>query len=222
MLGVVASQFKGSNYQFVGSSVVYASNSAARVVTPHASTAVGDVLVVLAADVGATGTLTAPAGWSQIKAHTNAGTLGMGCWLRVRAGGDTTYAFPISAATNSMHTCISLRGVTSTGMMVGSNGTRLGSGGTFTTTAPTITTSIKSLILCLSAERTTATETGISSVNNGFVQDVWYGHGGGGIESTWIGSKIQGAAGAVGATSVVYPNTQNSNGLAFHIALPLV
>jgi hypothetical protein len=209
----------------VGTSTLQTSGSGSRTVTPHASTATGDLLLVIGvAGVSTANTILPPvSGWTTLLAATTTGTMNTGVYAHIRAGGETTYTFPIGITSNSTHVCVTVSNwVDSIGSLVtGTAGTRAGSGGTFTTTAPTISTATSAnLVLCLAGERTTATETGISSVGNGFTEQLWVGHGAGGIESVWVGWKKPGAAGAVGAVSVVYPNTQASNGIALLIAVP--
>ena len=95
------------------------------------------------------------------------------------------------------------------------------SGGTVNTTAPTITAAISALVLAISTERTTAVDTVAPTANNGFTQ-VAYAPApdiGTQIEQVWVGGKTMSAAGAVGATTVTYQNTQASNSLAFLVAI---
>lgn len=206
----------------VGTTVNATSGTAARVVTPHASTAVGDIMIVSGISLSGS-TLTAPADWTVLKAHTAAGTMGMGVWAHVRAAGETTYSFPIGATGNSTHVCTTIHGGNAAGLVNGAFGTRAASGGAFTTTAPSITTvAANTLALLLAGERTTATETGITSVDNGFAQVLFSPHSAGGVETMLVASKVAASAGAVGATSVVYPNTQASNGLAMLLGIPPV
>lgn len=212
-----------SGVYIAGSSVQQNTGSAPRVIQPDFGTMTDDLVVLIHSYTASVGSYTLQAGWTELVANTTTGTLGTAVWIRKRGASETNYSTgTASGSLGSGHTCLTIRGWQGTigNVVAGTVGTRAGSGGTFTTTAPTVTTTVNgSLVLCVSNERSTATETGISSVSNSFVELLWAGHHatGGGIETTWVGTRMMSTAGAVGATNVVYPNTQASNGAAVHI-----
>lgn len=207
---------------FINSTINSTSGPASRVVTPHASTLEGDLLIVVAEAASGTATLTAPGDWTTIKAFFATGTLGQAVFAKRRAAGDTTYTFPIAVSAFSQHLCMTIRGWEGNpaNLIIGTTGTRAGSGGGALTIAPSITTvGTDNLVLCIGTDRTTATETGITSVDNGFTQLLWQGHAAGGSETIWVGTKVLAAAGAVGATTITYPNAQASNSMAFLLGI---
>lgn len=187
--------------------------SGVRTVSVPSGTVDDDLLIVIfgSNDID----ITPPLGWTALKSNVDTGTLRTAAFAHVRATGETTYAFTVGSSATSTWEIIALRGVGT--YSVGTDGTRAASGGAFVTTAPEITiVGNNSLVLCVSVERTSATEAGISSVNNSFTQYSWVGHhvGVSAIESIWIGQK-EIDVGASGSVSITYPNTQGSNGLAF-------
>lgn len=104
---------------------------------------------------------------------------------------------------------------------IGTIGTRAGSGGTFTTTAPSLVPQFSNnTIIVVGFERTTATESDITSISMGtersFVPD------NGSTTCTIVVADYTWSAGAVAtpAVNIVYPNTQATNGGAVQMALP--
>ncbi|HEX4662477.1 MAG TPA: hypothetical protein VH144_02590 [Candidatus Saccharimonadales bacterium] len=107
-------------------------------------------------------------------------------------------------------------------MVLGSIGTRAASGGTDTNTAPSVTTTAANqTVVVVSVERTTATETDITSLSLGtersFVPD-----SGSTICTIMVADFVQVTQGATPAVNVVYPNTQALNGAAIQIVIPEV
>lgn len=202
-------------------SAVFATGSAARTVTPDAGTAVGELMVLLIAvqDVSAT-TISGLSGWTARKTMATTGTLKTWIYTRVRQSGDTTWTYVPSGSVETAHVVLSIVGADETSLIVGGDGTRAASGGTFTTTAPSITTTVAaSRVYLLATERTTANESTAPTLTNGFASLLWAFQNGTSAESLFIAKKDQATAGAVGATSATYLNSQGSNGYAVQIAV---
>lgn len=198
-----------------------ASGSGARVITPHGSTLPDDLMIVVFAtnDID----VTQPGGWTPLYVNIDTGTLRTAIWYKVRVLGETSYSFTVSGSAGSGYGIVSVRGLTVANLVIGTGQTRAGSGGAFVNTAPSLNTvSNENLVIAFSTERTSSSESGISSVNNGFTELFWKGHDTpiSVIETVWAGTKEIAVPGAVGATSITYPNTQALNGYAFQIAIP--
>jgi hypothetical protein len=225
-LGIRASSYTVTSTPptIVGSSTNQTSGTGNRTITPHASTATGDLLIVTANVSNLSVGLTAPAGWTAVFSPTTTGTMTTGCWIWKRAGGETTYTFTTGGSNvNSTHTCITVTGWSGTtaNVVLGVPQNRATSGGTTTTTAPAITLAVgNNLVLCIGTERTTTTEVGISSIGNSFTEYLWVGHGAGGIETQEIAQRTFSGTGSTGTTSIVYPNSQANNALAWHLGIP--
>lgn len=195
--------------------------SGARVLTPHGSTLPDDLMIVVFStnDID----VTQPGGWTAMNTpNVDTGTLRTAAWYKVRIAGETTYSFTVSGSAGSGFAIISVRGLTVANLVIGAGQTRAASGGAFVTTAPSLNVvSDDNLVLCIATERTSSTEAGIGSVNNGFTQLFWKGHDTpiSVIETIWVGTK-EVDIGAVGATSVTYTNTQALNGFAWQVAIP--
>lgn len=206
----------------VGTAESAVGGSGARTVSVPAGTADGDLLVVVFASNDLD--ITPPGGgtWTAVKTNVDTGTLRTSAFRHVRAAGETTYAFTVGSSATTEWTIIALRDVDVASIVIGTDGTRAASGAAFVTTAPALTVpSNDCLVLCFATERTSNTEAGIGSVNNGFTQQSWAGHHAGvsSVESIWIGYKVI-DAGTSGSVSVTYTQTQPSNGLAWLMAFP--
>jgi Glycerophosphoryl diester phosphodiesterase family len=187
------------------------------VVTVNASTAIGDLVLVVTSsnDID----FTAPAGWTQLVANVDTGTLRTGVWWRVRQSGDTSYTFTNGGSGFARWASFTLRNANSALIVTGAGQDRATSGGTFSNIAPALTTvSADNTVLTISTERTSAAEAGVSSVSSG-TQWLWAGHSGG-IETIFVAYTEQSTAGSAPAVTVTYPNTQAANGYALQIAFP--
>jgi glycerophosphoryl diester phosphodiesterase len=187
-------------------------------VTPPAGTMADDWLIALVS-MNPVQNLTPPAGWTALFNNVTAGTLGSAVFVKKRAIGEGNYAFHVSSGLATV-ALMAFRGVADTGWVVGTGRTRATTGSTFNNIADPITTTVaNSLVLTLSNERTTASETAISMT--GATQ--WFFQGNplsGGVESVAAGYVQQTTAGASSAVTIVYPNTQPSNGWAVQLGLP--
>lgn len=197
----------------VGTAESAVGGSGTRTVSVPSGTVDGDLLIVVFASNDLD--ITPPVGWDPIVSNQDTNTLRTAAFYHERQTGETTYAFTVPSSATSTWAIIALRGVGT--FSAGATQTRAASGGAFVTTAPAITvTEDDSLVLCFATERTTNTESGIGSVDNGFTEVLWVGHHAGvsAIESVWIGSKVI-DAGSSGSVSITYTQTQSQNGLAW-------
>lgn len=190
-------------------------------VTSGTAIATGDwMIAALAFFKGGTLSVTPPSGWTTLKAFEGAGTLGWAVFGKIRAAGETSYAF--TADSNGT----SAGGV----IMWGANGdSNLSNWIVGATTDRSINTTNTgagitviqdhSLVLGLSFERTTATETGISSLTGAtewfFMPQTTQLET---IDIAYIDNKSP--AGTTSTMTWVYPNTQSTNGGAFQISIP--
>ncbi|MDQ0726795.1 hypothetical protein [Microbacterium sp. W4I20] len=200
---------------------VFQSGTGNRTVTPNASAAVGDLMVLPVGfqDSSAT-TITTPAGWSVQKTGVLTGTLKTSLFTRTRQSGDTTWTYAPNQSVETSHLVLSIAGVNPASLIVGADGTRAASGATFGTTAPSITTTVAGArVFIIATERTTANETVEATVNNGFTKISHTFANGTSAESLFIGYKDMPTAGAVGATTVTFQNTHATNGYAVLIAV---
>lgn len=165
--------------------------------------------------------LTPPAGWTALFNNVTAGTLGSAVFIKKRGVAEGNYAFHLTSGLATVALMV-FRGVADTGWVVGAGRTRATTGSTFNNIADPITTTVaNSLVVTLSNERTTASETAITFT--GATQ--WFFQGNpstSGLESVAAGYVQQTTAGATSPVTIVYPNTQPSNGWAVQIGLPPV
>lgn len=86
---------------------------------------------------------------------------------------------------------------------------------------PSVTAARAGLLLAIGLEATNAAESPntILSVDNSMGEVAWRGQDGTGIETIWVGAKTA-AAGATGATTILYRNSQDTNGAGFHVLIP--
>lgn len=207
---------------FVGYTSTYGLSNTARVQSPHASTITGDLLIWIIAQNN-NGLTVEPSGWTRIKNNDTAGTLSLWIYVKIRAAGETSYTFTPNASAGSTNVMASVRGWTGNlaDLIIGASGLRASNATSSTSKAPSITTLVaNTYVLHVHSERTTATETDITSISGatkiGFVPQ----NGSSGIETVTLGYTNQVSAGAVGDSIVTYPNTQASNGWAFQLGIP--
>jgi len=168
--------------------------------------------------------VTPPAGWSELyQAISGIGTRSYAVFGKIRQAGESTYTFTTSASGNK--TASLMWGANSKGVnnwVVGAPGTRLLTGTATTTVAPSINAPADTLVVALSAEATTATETSITSLA-GATSWYWVGHNPSPviIETLSVSYIEKNTAGATGTVTTTYPNSQPSNGVAIQIGIPL-
>lgn len=203
------------------STPVFNTGSAARTVTPEASTAVGEKMTLIIAfqDSSATA-ISGLTGWTVEKNAVQTGTLKTSVYTRVMQAGDTSWTFTPSQSVETLHLVITGKGADASTWAIGGDGTRAASGGTNATTAPSITTTLPNArVFIVATERTTANETVEATVNNGFTKILHTFLNGSSAESMFIGFKDIPTPGAVGATTVTFQNSQATNGYATMFAL---
>ena len=192
--------------------------------TPDGTIATNDWMVAVVV-TGQGQVLTVPTGWTALYNMKSAGTLFTAIFTKKRVAGDTGYVFHYGASTTSGKiTLMWFRGVADTGWIVPTDGRlRSTTGSTFNNIADPITTTAgNTFVLTVSTERTTATEANYTSMTgstpwfykaqNGSIQ----------IETIAIGTRNYTTPGATDPVTVVYPNTQASNGWAVQLGLPAV
>ncbi len=200
---------------------VFQTGTGNRTVTPDATTAVGELMIVPVGyqDSAAT-TITTPAGFTARKSMVATGTLKTSLFTRTKESGDSTFTYAPNQGVETSHVVLSVAGIDPASLIVGADGTRAASGGTTATTAPSITTTVPGTrVYIIATERTTANETIEATVNNGFTKLLHTFQNGTSAESIFIGYKDMPTAGAVGATTVTFQNSQASNGYAVLIAV---
>jgi PKD repeat protein len=193
-------------------------------ITPHASTATGDLMVMMVSADGANvSAFTTPAGWTIIKGAVLNGTLRTETYARIRQGGDSTYTLSHTGSGYTSQLCVTFRNATPTiaNLVIGADGNRPVNGTTTTNVAPGITTvSTDNVVLTFSADRTTLTESSVVSISSG-VQRAFSPHqGAGGITTINASTLDQAAVGTTAAVTITYPNPQASNGYAFQVGIP--
>lgn len=170
---------------------------------------------------------TMPAGWTTLIERITTGTLRTSVYGKIKTSGDS---FPMELSMTS-------GGVTSNGVLLWGSGAapvedwilgthfwRDGTSGTqYITVAPSVTTTTdQNRILAISTERTTASETGVSSVA-GAVTSEWFfipQVSTTKIQSITVSTYVKETAGATGTVTVTYPNLQALNGMSVQLALP--
>lgn len=191
-------------------------------ITGGTAVSTGDwMIVALAFFKGGAISVTPPSGWTTLKAFEGAGTLAWAVFGRIRGASDTSYTF-VSDSSGTAAGGVIMWGSggdpTISNWIVGLTTNR--SISTTNTGASITVTQDHSLVLGLSFERTTATETGITSLS-GASEWFFMPQTGGQIETidvAYIDNKSP--AGTTSTMTWVYPNTQSSNGGAFQISIP--
>lgn len=216
--GVSAPQI-GGYYNF---SADVATN--AMIINPGVSIANGSWMVVALSYTDDTYP-TMPAGWTTLLARTSVGTLRTTVFAKIKDAGDT---FPMQATVlsgkDSSNGAIfwGTGAATVNSWIMGSIFSRDGTTTyQYTTVAPSLTTaSAQNLILAVSAERTIAAETDISSISGAakwfYIPQI----GTSNLQTITVGSFTQATAGATPTVTTTYVNPHNSNGHSFQIALP--
>lgn len=212
----------------VGHVPSYGTSTTARVLTPHVSTQDGDLMIaVFAANAQAISPPSDPTHpWTLIRTVETTGTMKTSAYYRLRVAGETaanaTYTFTIAASGTSTQDIITVRGWdTSKALIIGTSGDRGTTGTSTTTVAKSITTTAAdTLALVIATERTTATETDVTSVSN-FTEDHFVPQNGStGLETIFVGKKNMAAAGATGDVTITYPQSQSLNALGYIIGIP--
>lgn len=192
--------------------------------TPDGTIADGDWMVAVVA-TGQSQVLAVPTGWTARYNMKLAGTLSTAVFTKKRATGETSYAFTVSGSTTSASMALMwFRGVADTGWIIPSDGRyRSTTGSTFNNIASSITTTApNTLALVISTERTTATESNITSMTGATPWFYKAQNGSTQIETISVGTKQFATAGATGDVTITYPNTQASNGWAVQLGLPAI
>jgi PKD repeat protein len=189
--------------------------------TGGAAIATGHWIIAAFALYNGTITITPPSGWTVLKAYGTIGTLGYAAYGRIRQSGDTSYTFTTDSNGNVGAAALMWgdgADPTITNWVVGAEANRSIS---TQNTAPSLTTTVDhSLVLGLSFERTSATESAITSLTGA---SEWF------FMPQYSTSQLQtldvgyiADVTPIGATSTMtwtYPNTQAVNGAAFQIAI---
>jgi hypothetical protein len=192
--------------------------------TSGSTISTGDWMIAVVSFVSAT-SMSPPSGWTTLQSITQAGTLSTTIYGKIRLSGDTSYDFTMDAGGTT--TCADLfwgsGGDVVSNWIVGTDGLRATTGTSSTNVAPTATSTIDhSLGILISTERTTATETAITSISG--ATEWFFDQQANGttllqsIEVASIDDKTP--AGALGGVTVTYPNTSASNGMARWIIIP--
>ena len=188
--------------------------------TPDGTIATDDWMVLVVC-LNASQTMTVPTGWT---AHYNvktAGTLYTAMFSKKRTAGDGSYALHVNAGTLATYSLMWFRGVADTGWIVPADGRlRNTTGSSFNNIAdPITTTAADTLVLTVSTERTSAVETDITSISG---TNKWFHRAqvGSFLETITTGLRNYVAPATTDSVTIVYPNTQGSNGYAFQIGMP--
>ena len=168
--------------------------------------------------------VTPPAGWTTLYTRLSAGTLQTMVFGKIKSSSEpATISLANAGATPSG---VIFWGTGASGNLnswiKGTRAVRDGSAGQqYITTTPTITTTTpQSLVLSISAERTSLTETDISSLM-GATKWFFIPHAvGGKIQTITLGYATVATPSVSVPVVVTYPNPQTVNGMAFQIALP--
>lgn len=188
---------------------------------PGGTIAIGDWLVAVVV-TGQGQVLAVPAGWTALWNMASSGTLSTAVFIKKRVEGDTSYNFVFSGATTSAKiSLLWIRGAADSGWVIPSAGrNRSTTGSGFNNIADPITVPAGALALTISTERTTAAEVNYSSTIG---TTPWFYHAQVGtvqIETIMVGFRQWEAAGATDPVTIVYPNTQASNGWAVQLGIP--
>lgn len=188
-------------------------------IAPGGTIADGDWMIAVVS-MNQAQVLTPPAGWTALFNNVTTGTLSTAVFIKKRLIGEGSYVFHVNTGTLATFALMWVRGVADTGWVVGTGRNRSTTGSSFNNIADSVTTAVdNSLVLSLSTERTSASETSVTWT--GATQ--WFFQGNPsttGIEGVAVGYVQQTAAGATSPVTIAYPNTQGSNGWAVQIALP--
>jgi hypothetical protein len=188
-------------------------------VSVNASTAVGDVVVVGIISNAAT-TPTAPGGWVTLLASTASGTMSEVFFAHTRQTGETTYSFSIGNATTASWMATTWRGALDPSVWtVGSGGQRAVNGTSSTCVAPGLATvGNEMLAVTFSMERTSTTETAVTSISSGTQLDFFPQASA--LTTLNVSALQVPSPTTTAAVTVTYPNTQASNGFAIQIGIP--
>lgn len=200
------------------------------ILTPDGTIQEGDWMIAILSLVYISGdTITAPVGWTAIRDDWGTiGTFHTKIFAKQYLSSDTSFTFnftnggspTLKIATASLAW---VRGADEVdNWVIGTPIARpsIVPSTTFNNEMPAITTgSDENLILSLSFERTTAVETEVSSVTNA---TEWFfaPQNSTASNTIWVGYATQETAGTTEKTTVVYPNTQGTNGWGFQIGIP--
>lgn len=187
--------------------------------TPNVNTQLGDIVFAVIAGTNTTATVTPPgAGWTAIITKNITNSLYVWAWWRKRGIGETTYAFTFDNGAAGSVGALYVIARADLPSIVSAIANRSVDK---TNTIPSITTTVaNTLALALAAERTTADETGVTTVPAGWTELGFARQTATAIESIWGGTKLQAAAGATGTGDIVWPNTQTQNGQTITVGLP--
>lgn len=193
--------------------------------TPTSGSALstGDWMIATLTTVSAT-TVTAPSGWTTLQAITQAGSLYTTIFGKIRLSGDTSYDFTFDAggSTSSGDLLWGSGGDVVANWTVGTNGLRATTGTSTTNVAPSVTsTTNHSLGIVISTERTSLTETSVTSIS----ATEWFfdqqANSSSLLQTIEVGYIADvSPVGALGAVTVTYPNSAASNGMARWIVIP--
>ncbi len=195
-------------------------------IAPDSTIAVGDWMILVLETYSGAGAITDPTGWTVLQASsTTAGTLVTAIYAKLRATNETSYSVTMSANANASNLTLMWGSGAApiTSWTIGSNMLR-GSISPSTSTnnvAPSVTTtSANNLVLSLSTEQSTASESGIVSMTG---SSEWFYGGQYSTTTTQtlsVGYVNKTTAGATGDVTIVYPATSANNGMARQIAIP--
>lgn len=165
--------------------------------------------------------LAVPAGWT---AHYNmkvAGTLSTALFTKKRTSSDGSYALAVTSGTLATVSLMWFRGAADAGWVIPDNGrNRASTGTTFNNIAdPITTTGSDMMVLTVSTERTSAAEATYTSMT-GATPWFFAAQNGSYIETIAVGYREWASPATTEAVTVVYPNTQGSNGYAFQLGIP--
>lgn len=167
----------------------------------------------------------APSGWTTLYTRTTAGSLQTMAFGKIKTSSDPS-TFSITG----------LGGTTANGVIAWGTGASSNIGswvksaiasrdGTsaqqYTTTTPTVTTTVpQTLVLSVSTERTTATETDIGSLTGATKWFFGPQDGSSKLQTITMSYATLSTIGTSTPVTITYPNAQTLNGSAFQIALP--
>jgi len=169
-------------------------------------------------------TPTMPAGWTTLFPRASSGTLRNIAYGKIKQSSDT---FPMSAnvpvgVSNTTGAIMWGSGASAvSNWVVGDRSYRDGgTPGQYRNVTPVITTATpQSLVITLSNERTSITETDISSIT-GATKWFFVPQNPSRLQTITVGSFVQTNTGVTPPVTVTYPNPQVVNGLSVQIALP--
>jgi glycerophosphoryl diester phosphodiesterase len=190
--------------------------------TPGGTIADGDWLVAVVV-TGQGQVLAVPTGWTALYNMKSTGTLNTAVFTKKRLAGDTGYTFTFGGSTTSGKIAVMwVRGAADTGWVIPTDGRyRANSGGTVNNIADPITVAANTMALVISTERTTATESNITSMTGATPWFFVPQNGTTQIETISVGSVLSSAGGATPSVTITYPNTQASNGWAVQLGIPI-